>query len=47
MHGQGQEDSPVSFIEFGIDVFNGIVEFGDNDVLDGIHTSIGSFNDFI
>jgi hypothetical protein len=40
-------DVPVSFVELGVDVFDGIVEFGDNDVLDGIYTSIGSFDDFI
>jgi hypothetical protein len=45
VHDKG--DVPVSFVELGVNVFNGIVEFRDNDVLDGIYTSIGSFDDFI
>ena len=39
--------SPVHLVELRVDVLDSVVEFGDDDVLDSIDTSIGSADNLI
>lgn len=44
---EGREDLPIHLVELRVDVFDGVVQSRDNDMLNGIDTSVGSTNDFV